>query len=99
NQIISFRIDYERYPSIDSPWDSVEQLIPIFSKTFNLPQVSAWHKAGRRAELKCSGFEMVLSTDEVNGPMGYLGSKSDYRQIIEQRREADKQKGRAAFKP
>jgi len=97
NQIIAFRITYAPYPGIDNPWDSAEQLIPIFSETFNLPQLSAWHKNGSRAELKCAGFELILTAD--NGPTAYLTSKYDFNQIIRQRAEADKQKGRAAFKP
>jgi len=97
NQIIAFRIKYAAYPGIDNPWDSVEQLIPIFSETFNLPQLSAWHKNGSGAELKCAGFELILNAG--NGPSAYLTSKYDFNQIIRQRAEADKQKGRAAFKP
>jgi hypothetical protein len=97
NQIIAFRIRYTAYPGTDSPWDNVAQLIPIFSETFNLPQVSAWINYGDRAELKCNGFEFVLFTG--NGPSAYLTSKYDFKEIIRQRKEADKQKGRAAFKP
>jgi len=97
NQIIGISISYARYPNISYPWDDVAQLITIFSETFNLPQLSAWHKNGSGAELKCAGFELILNAG--NGPSAYLTSKYDFNQIIRQRAEADKQKGRAAFKP
>src|SRR5262245_28567750 len=97
NQIIAFRIRYTAYPGADSPWDNVAQLIPIFSETFNLPQVSAWKNYGDRAELKCNGFEFVLFAG--NWPSAYLTSKYDFKEIVRQRKEADKQNGRAAFKP
>src|SRR5262249_26407371 len=98
NQIKAVLIYYTPYPDIDSPWDDVAQLIPIFSETFNLPPVSAWHKQNNMdAELKCAGFEMRVFAG--NQPSIYLTSKSDFREIIRQRAEADKQKARAAFKP
>jgi hypothetical protein len=97
NQIIAFRISYEPYRGVDSPWDSVEQLIPFFSKTFNLPQTHAWDRNGNDAALKCAGFEMRLMAG--NGPVAFLKSNYDYRSIIQQRLEADKQKSRAEFKP
>ncbi|HKC85577.1 MAG TPA: hypothetical protein VKG02_06355 [Blastocatellia bacterium] len=97
NQIIAFGISYAPYPGIDNPWDSVEQLIPIFSETFNLPQLSAWDKSRSKAELKCAGFDLILTAG--SRPTAYLTSKYDYIQIFRQRAEADKQKGRAAFKP
>ena len=98
NQIVSVLIYYARYPDIGSPWDDVAQLIPIFSETFNLPPVSAWHKhSNLTAELTCTGFEMTVSAG--NQPIIILTSKSDFREIIRQRAEADKLKARAAFKP
>jgi hypothetical protein len=97
NQIIGISISYAHYPDIGNPWDDVAQLITIFSETFNLPQVSAWNKTIERAVLKCAGFELIL--DVNNWPSAYLNSQFDFRQIIRQRSEADKQKGRAAFKP
>ena len=97
NQIIGISISYALYPDIGNPWDDVAQLITIFSETFNLPQVSAWSKNGARAVLKCAGFDLIL--DVNNGPHAYLNSQFDFRQIISQRAEADKQKGRAGFKP
>jgi len=97
NQIIGISIFYAPYPDIDNPWDDVAQLITIFSETFNLPQVSAWNKGVARAELKCAGFELIL--DVNNRPAAFLNSQFDFRQITRQRAEADKQKGRAAFKP
>jgi hypothetical protein len=96
NQIIALQIAYAPYPCV-SPWDDVAQLIPIFSETFNLPQDSAWEKNGGVAELKCAGFVLRLVTG--NAPSVYLTSKLNFDQIIRQRREADKQKGRAAFRP
>jgi len=98
NQIIGISILYTPYPGIGSTWDDVAQLITIFSETFNLPQVSAWDKDGKRANLKCAGFEMILDVNTVTAA-AHLNSKYDFNQIIRQRAEADKQKGRAAFKP
>jgi len=97
NQILAIQIAYAPYPYIDTPWDNVAQLIPIFSETFNLPHISSWYKDGSQAKLKCSGFEMTLIAG--NGPIASLISNHNYKQIIQQRAEADKQKGRAAFKP
>src|SRR5262245_10517034 len=97
NQILAIQIAYAPYPYIDTPWDNVAQLIPIFTETFNLPHISSWYKDGSQAKLKCSGFEMTLTAG--NGPMASLISNYNYRQIIQQRAESDKQKGRAAFKP
>jgi hypothetical protein len=97
NQILAFQISYDAYDGIDKPWDNAAQLIPIFSERFKLPQVSAWDNTGSQAKLKCAGFEMTLTAG--NGPIASLISSYNYRQIIQQRREADKQKGREAFKP
>jgi len=97
NQIIGISISYAPYPDIGNPWDDAAQLITIFSETFNLPQVSAWNKTVDRAVLKCAGFELILNVSDR--PSAHLNSLFDFRQIIRQRIEADKQKGRAAFKP
>jgi hypothetical protein len=102
NQIVEFRIFYSPVYSNGSRvpvWEDISQLITIFSETFNLPMISAWGKRDSQdAALKCPGFELELSTsnDEAKA---LLKSRSDIHQIIRQRAEADKQKGRAAFKP
>ncbi len=97
NQIIGIQIQYLPYLNHCCPWNGASELISIFSETFNLPPDSAWEKNGHQAALKCAGFELVLTAQ--NGPIARLESKSDFNQIIRQRAEADKQKGRAAFKP
>jgi hypothetical protein len=101
HQIVGFSVVYSPYPnqSQSQPvWDSASQLIPIFSETFNLPKISAWKVEGPWATLQCEGFEMKLEARSSQAAV-YLSSKSDFQQIIRQRAEADKQKGRAAFKP
>ena len=103
NQIVSFGVAYVPTDIKGNPyiWDDVSQLISIFSETFNLPKVSAWDKkSSRQAVLQCPGFkfELGVSADPA-GATAQLSLKSDYEQIISQRAEADKQKGRAAFKP
>jgi hypothetical protein len=102
NQIVQFQIFYSPVYSNGSrvpAWDDISQLITIFSETFNLPKISAWEKKDyQSAVLKCPGFELELSTSN-NETKALLKSKSDIYQIIRQRGEIDKQKGRAAFKP
>ncbi|MCI0391120.1 MAG: hypothetical protein MOB07_20430 [Acidobacteria bacterium] len=99
NQIFGFQIDYARTSGGEYPWDDISQLITIFSDTFNLPKISAWEKNDNRiAILRCSGFDLQLDTLHIT-PKVYLSSKPNFTQIIQQRREADKQKARAAFKP
>lgn len=97
NQILAIQIIYAPHPYFDNPWDNAAQLIPVLSETFNLPHVSYWDKNGAQAKLRRAGFEMTLTAGKE--PMASLISNYDYRQIIRQRREADKQKGRSAFKP
>lgn len=102
NQIVEFQIFYSPFYSNGSRvpvWDDISQLITIFSETFNLPKISAWEKRHPQiAALKCPGFELELSTHN-NETNARLKSRSDIYQIIRQRAEIDKQKGRAAFKP
>jgi len=95
NQIIWFRVYY--HGSDINPWDSIDQLFPIFSKTYNLPEASVWDKRGNAAKLNCAGFELDLFSG--NGPLVELKSRIDPRATIDQRREADRLKARAAFKP
>jgi hypothetical protein len=100
NQIAGFAILYARSPVGTDPWDNVSQLVAIFSKTFKLPDISVWRiESFQRATLQCSGFELTLETYNAAQPRAILRSKSDLIQVIQQRRETDKQKGRAAFKP
>jgi hypothetical protein len=101
NQIVSFGLVYAPNYINGTPyiWDDVSQLIAIFSETFNLPQISAWDKrSSQQAILQCPGFKLELGVS-AGGASAQLSLKSDYEQIISQRAEADKQKGRAAFKP
>jgi len=99
NNIGGFEVLYAQSSSGGNPWDDVSQLAIIFSKTFKLPDISVWRKENpQRAMLECSGFELILETYNAQ-PRALLRSKSNFIQIIEQRREVDKQKGRAAFKP
>jgi hypothetical protein len=99
NQIFGFQIEYARTFDGEYPWDDISQLITIFSDTFKLPKISAWEKNDNRiAILRCSGFDLQLDTLHIT-PKVYLSSKPNFTQIIQQRREADKQKARSAFKP
>jgi|SRR5262245_8039537 len=102
DQIVQFQIFYSPVYSNGSrvpAWEDISQLITIYSETFNLPKISAWEKRdSQNAALKCPGFELELSTSN-NETRALLKSKSDIYQIIRQRGEIDKQKGRAAFKP
>jgi len=99
NQIAGFGVEYARSSDVDNPWDDISQLITIFSDAFNLPKTPAWEKIGnQQASLRCPGFELHLNTSNST-PSVYLESKPDLKQVIRQRREADKQKHRAAFKP
>jgi hypothetical protein len=101
NQIVSFGVVYAPNYINGTPyiWDDVSQLIAIFSESFNIPQISAWDKkSSQQAILQCPGFKLELGVSG-GGATAQLSLKSDYEQIISQRAEADKQKGRAAFKP
>jgi hypothetical protein len=99
NQIDWFEVEYARTFDGNNPWDEISQLINIFSGTFNLPKIPAWKKSSdQQAALRCSGFDLGLNI--INSrPAVTLTSKSNSTQIIQQRREADKQQVRAAFKP
>jgi len=103
NQIVSIGVNYAPTDIKGNPyiWDDVSQLIDIFSETFNLPKIYAWDKkSSRQAVLQCPGFKLELGiTAAAAVATAQLSLKSDYEQIIIQRAEADKQKGRAAFKP
>jgi len=103
NHIVSIVVTYVPTDIKGNPyiWDDVSQLIAIFSETFNLPKIPAWDKkSSRQAVLHCPGFKFELGISAVPaGATAQLSLKSDYEQIISQRAEADKQKGRAAFKP
>ena len=96
-RIVGYLIEYAPEMDIGNPWEDVTQLIPIFSKPFNLPQVSAWDKNGAKATLRCNGFELSLTAK--NPPQVSLKLTSDFNQTIRQREAADRQKHRAAFKP
>jgi hypothetical protein len=102
-QIVQFSIEYSPI-SADRQiplWDNVSQLIAIFSKTFNLPEISAWKTSSiHTASLQCPGFDFDLNlTNSRSGAFAGLRSRLNFDQIIRQRAEADKQKARAAFKP
>jgi|SRR5262245_40239342 len=103
NQIVSIVLNYVPTDIKGNPhiWDDVSQLIAIFSETFKLPKISAWDKKSpRQAVLECPGFKFELGVSAAPaGATAQLSLKSDYEQIISERAEADKQKGRAAFKP
>ena len=103
NQIVGAVVIYSPTDTRGNPyiWDDVSQLITIFSETFNLPKIFAWEKkSSRQAVLQCPGFKLELGISAAAaGATAQLSLKSDYEQIISQRAEADKQKGRAAFKP
>jgi hypothetical protein len=101
NQIVSFGLTYAPTYVQGNPniWDNVSQLIAIYSETFNLPNISAWDKkTSQQAVLQCPGFKLELGVSAAVAT-AQLSLKSDYEQIISQRSEADRQKGRAAFKP
>ncbi len=95
-RISSFTISYS-----GPQWTSVDQFIGKLSEALRLPTAERWSReaGGPNKFLKCAGFG--ISAFALPGSAGSIVSVRDASasQIVNDRREAAKEKERQAFKP
>ncbi|MFN0110427.1 MAG: hypothetical protein ACKVZH_16350 [Blastocatellia bacterium] len=104
DRVTSFSIGYHSLQQDSSApiWNSPQELIGKFAKTYKLPEPPAWFiESTWAASLTCTGFKIVLNAATSQGGSTFIEAKllKDFASIIKARREEDMQKRREAFKP
>jgi len=104
DHIISYTVDYGAGNGDQRAvvWDNVKELVDLFSKTYHLPEPSAWNvKSPDLAILSCTDFkvEIVAAMDESKITRISVKMLKDFSLIIRKRWEDDNRKRREAFKP
>ena len=93
-RITSFHVAYA-----GPEWKSVDQFVTKLSEALRLPN-SAWESGGESLQsLKCDGFRVdAYASNQIPASWVRVQDTSAYR-VVEDRREAAKEKVREAFKP
>jgi hypothetical protein len=95
-RVTSFTIQY-----VNPAWSSTDQFITKLSESLKLPAANKWggDPGGPNKFLRCEGFG--VSAFAIPGSTGGMVSVRDAlaSQTVADRREAEKEKGRKAFKP
>ena len=93
-RITSFHVAYA-----GPEWKSVDQFVTKLSEALRLPN-SAWESGGESLRsLKCDGFRVdAHASNQIPASWVRVQDTSAYR-VVEDRREAAKEKLREAFKP
>lgn len=92
-RIASFRIGY-RGPE----WKNVDQFITKLSEALHMPTVEYWVlEVGSGKSLTCDGFTVYAQTEGIINVV--IVNSTTAPQVVNDRREAVKEKARQAFKP
>lgn len=85
-------------PSRGPFWEDVEDFIAKLSATFSLPDPKDWVRHSSGKVLKCVDFEIEASTP-TNGAGQVLIHNRAYKEKVQERAAADREKLRREFKP
>jgi hypothetical protein len=94
-KVVSIDADYYDTPE----YDRIEQLLEVISRQFSLPEYKGWSGYQENmnfASLSCGGFTVY-----VNGYSSRFNIRlihPTYNKVVEDRRQADRLKGREGFK-
>jgi hypothetical protein len=109
-RVSMFRVDYAR----GTTWKSADQFVNKLSDAFHLPAAERWKRVnlfGNPYEtesanvdygvrlLTCNGFTVLATINNGNGSSAILVKNPTAEQVVDDRREATKEKARQAFKP
>ena len=108
--VSSFRVDYAR----GTEWKTVDQFVNRLSDAFHLPAAELWRRVdmiGRPYKLEsppvdygvrdltCNGFTILATINNGKGGSAMEVKNPAAEQVVNDRREAAKEKVRQAFKP
>jgi hypothetical protein len=81
-------------------WANVDQFITTLSDAFHLPAAESWkQEGGSRKVMKCGDFAIYADV-EIRGLNHHVWVRNESAQkVVNQRREAEEEKERQAFKP
>ena len=110
DRVSMFRVDYAR----GTPWKNADQFVNRLSAAFHLPAVERWKRVnllGNPYEkespkvdygvrlLACNDFTVLATINNGNGSSAIIVKNPSAEQVVNDRREASKEKARQAFKP
>ncbi|HXG64456.1 MAG TPA: hypothetical protein VNO70_05070 [Blastocatellia bacterium] len=96
NRIFSFSVHYA-----GPEWRGVDEFISRLSGPLKLPAANHWepyHSSSHQKTLNCQGWKITASTSGSSSSITVF-SEAAIDKIVEERREAEKEKKRQAFKP
>jgi len=94
-RVTSFHISYA-----GPEWKNIGQFAAKLSEVFGLPDSAAWEQVGESQEsLKCNGFAVDVYALRGAGENWVRVQDTSAHRLVEDRREAAKEKERQTFKP
>ena len=83
------------------PWKSVDEMLARVSETFNLPSAKAWAASGPGTKvLRCGGFEVTVTAYGGGACCSNMRLRiPTVGQQVRERRAAEEERARRAFKP
>src|SRR5262245_10475080 len=97
-KVVSIRANYQNAPSFDRPG----QLMQIITGQFGLPEVKDWPGHGENSSdpsLACDGFTFQVNAQNAyNGNFSISLTETTYKNIADERKQADRAKKREGFK-
>ncbi|HEU4794900.1 MAG TPA: hypothetical protein VFT02_04670 [Pyrinomonadaceae bacterium] len=92
-RVTSFHIGYKPVE-----WKSVDQFVTKLSEGLRLPNLP-WERGNDSSVLKCKGFKLEAYVFQSSGECVVRVMDTSVNQIVEDRKEVDKEKARQAFRP
>jgi len=92
-RVTSFQIEYA-----GTQWKTVDQFVAKLSEGLRLPS-SSWERGDLSSHLKCDGFRVEAYAFQGSTQSLVRVRDTSAPQVVEDRREAAKEKARQAFKP
>jgi hypothetical protein len=97
-EILDERVSFFQVSYRGPEWEDVDQFIAKLSDAFHLPKAELWKPAAAETKsLACNGFEIRAYTGESSNAV--LVRSSAAAEVVNDRREAAREKERRAFKP
>ncbi|HEX9429952.1 MAG TPA: hypothetical protein VF944_06195, partial [Candidatus Bathyarchaeia archaeon] len=94
-RVTSFHISYA-----GPEWKTIGQFVAKLSEGFGLPNGASWEQGDEsRKSLKCNGFVVDVYAFRGTGENWVRVQDTSAHRLVEDRREAAKEKERQAFKP
>jgi hypothetical protein len=94
-KVTGFHVSYQ-----GPEWKTVDQFVTRVSDMFHLPNAASWETGDEsRRSLKCEGFAIDVYAFRGSGENWVRVRDNSVQRVVEDRREAAKEKERQAFRP